>query len=78
LALGIEVDYSFGAIENSIINQRAAVALATRYKEETVIRGSAITFGAQYNTLLKNKRYVNAGATLKLGNDLKTTGNEYL
>ncbi|MEJ6675223.1 MAG: hypothetical protein QNK88_06940 [Polaribacter sp.] len=78
LALGIEVDYSFGAIENSIINQRAAVALATRYKEETVIRGSAITFGAQYNTLLKNKRYVNAGATLKLGSDLKTTGNEYL
>jgi hypothetical protein len=78
LALGIEIEYSFGAIENSILNQRAAVALATRYKEESVIRGTAVTFGAQYNKILKNKKYLNAGATIKLGSDLNTTGDEYL
>jgi hypothetical protein len=77
-SVGVELDYSFGVIENSIINQRANVSLATKNKEESKIRGSAITFGTQYQKLLKKDLYLNAGATLKLGNDLKTTGNEYL
>ncbi|MFQ3297324.1 MAG: hypothetical protein ACI9JT_001159 [Polaribacter sp.] len=77
-AVGIEVDYSFGTIENSITNQRANISLGTKYKEESIIRGGAITLGSQYQKKLKNNLYLNAGATLKLGNDLTTTGNEYL
>ena len=78
LAIGIEADYSFGAIENSITNQRANVSLASKYKEESVIRGGAITLGTQYQKMFKSNLYFNAGATVKLGNDLNTTGNEYL
>ena len=78
LAIGIEADYSFGAIENSITNQRANVSLASKYKEESVIRGGAITLGSQYQKIFKSNLYFNAGATVKLGNDLNTTGNEYL
>ena len=78
LAIGIEADYSFGRIENSITNQRANVSLASKYKEESVIRGGAITLGTQYQKMFKSNLYFNAGATVKLGNDLNTTGNEYL
>ena len=78
LAIGIEADYSFGNIENSITNKRDNVSLASKYKEESVIRGGAITLGSQYQKMFKSNLYFNAGATLKLGNDLNTTGNEYL
>ena len=78
LAIGIEADYSFGTIENSITNQRDNVSLASKYKEESVIRGGAITLGAQYQKMFKSNMYLNAGATVKLGSDLNTTGNEYL
>ena len=78
LAIGIEADYSFGTIENSITNKRDNVSLASKYKEESVIRGGAITLGSQYQKMFKSNLYFNAGATLKLGNDLNTTGNEYL
>ncbi|QOD60533.1 hypothetical protein H9I45_14495 [Polaribacter haliotis] len=77
-SIGIEADYSFGSIENSITNQIDEVSLATKYKEDNIIRGGAITFGTQYQKLLKNNLYLNAGATFKLGNDLRVTGNEYL
>jgi hypothetical protein len=77
-SVGVELDYSFGSIENSITNQRANVNLATKNKEESVITGSSVTFGTQYQKFLKNNLYLNAGATVKLGSDLKTTGNEYL
>lgn len=77
-SVGVELDYSFGNIQKSITNQRVNVSLATKNKEESVIRGSSVTFGTQYQKLFKKNLYLNAGATLKLGNDLKATGNEYL
>lgn len=77
-SVGIEADYSFGNIENSITNQRALVSLATKYKEESIIRGNSVTLGTQYHKLLKDNLYFNAGATLKFGNDLRATGSEYL
>ena len=78
LSLGVEGGFSFGNVENSITNQRADVSLSTRYKETTVVRGSSITIGAQYDKELKNQLIFNAGATVKLGNDLRVTGNNYL
>jgi hypothetical protein len=78
IALGIELDYSFGNIQNSITNQRAGVGLATKYKEQSVITGSSLTLGTQYTKSLKENMYFNAGATLKLGSDLKTVGDEYI
>ncbi|TXD51619.1 hypothetical protein [Polaribacter sp. IC063] len=78
ISLGIEADFSFGNIENSIINQRGAVALATKYEEITQVRGGSVKLGVQYQKNLKNELVLNAGATVKLGNDLDVTGNDYL
>ncbi|WP_299669849.1 hypothetical protein [uncultured Polaribacter sp.] len=77
-SIGIEADYSFGNIENSITNQRADVTLATKYTEENIIRGGAVKLGTQYQKFLKESLYISAGATFKFGNDLTSTGNESL
>ena len=76
LSLGIEGDFKFGNIENSITNVRANVTLATKNNENTVLRGGSVTFGAQYQKELENKLLLNAGATFKLGNNLRVTGTE--
>ena len=78
LSVGIEADFKFGSIDNSITSQRADVSLATRYKQSTIVRGGSVTLGAQYKKELKNKMILSGGATFKMGNDLKVTGNDYL
>ena len=77
ISLGIEADYSFGKIDNSIANQRANVLLATKFKENKQIRGGSVTLGTQYKKEFKNKFQINAGATLKLGNDLNVSGSSH-
>ncbi len=77
-SLGVEGGFSFGNVENSITNQRANVSLATKYNETTKIRGGSVTVGTQYQKELKNDLIITSGATVKLGNDLRVTGNEYL
>lgn len=74
LSVGIEADYSFGSLENGITNQIDGVDLLTKHKEFTKLRGGSIKLGAQYEHKLKNNLIVNAGATLKLGNNLNATG----
>ena len=78
LSLGIEAEYNFGNIENSVINQIRDITLATQYKEVSVVDGTAIKLGAQYKKELKDKITLNLGATIKLGNDLKVEGDDYL
>lgn len=77
-SLGVEADFSFGNVDNRIISQSSGVALATRYDENTTIRGGSVKFGFQYEKELKNKLLINAGATFKLSNDLNVTGRDYL
>lgn len=78
IAVGIEADFSFGSIEKSIINQIQNVSLRTKYKEDLSVRGGTVTLGAQYKKALKNKLELSAGATLKMGNNFKVTGDDYL
>jgi len=78
LTFGLEASSSFGNVENSVANQKANVSLATKYNETLKIRGGSIKLGTQYNKQLKNKKTLTAGATVKLGHDLRVTGNEYL
>ncbi|MFK8059543.1 MAG: hypothetical protein AB8B78_05570 [Polaribacter sp.] len=78
VSVGIEADYSFGNVEHNIVNQRANVSLATKNNETLIVRGGSVTLGTQYQKVLKNDLVVNAGATLKLGNELDVTGNDYL
>lgn len=78
LSLGIEAEYNFGNIDNSVKKQIKDVALATKYQEVSVVKGGAVKFGAQYKKELKNNTLLTLGATFKLGNDLKVKGDDYL
>ena len=78
LSLGVEADFNFGSIENRIISQRIGISLATRYDENTTIRGGSVKLGAQYQKELKNKLLISAGATFKFSNNLNVRGRDYL
>jgi len=77
-SVGIEADYNFGNVDNSILNRRSNVSLGTKFDEITVIEGTSVKLGVQYQKELKNKLILNAGATFKLGNSLNVTGDDYL
>ena len=77
-SIGMEVDFLFGNVQNSVLNLRDNVALATRNVEDSNIRGGSIKIGAQYKEQLKDDMHVNAGAVVTLGNTLKATGREDL
>jgi len=78
VSVGLEVDFLFGSIENSVLNARADVALATKNVEDSNIRGGSIKTGVQYEKKLKNDHFFSLGAAFKLSNTLRSTGNEHL
>ncbi len=78
LSLGVETGFIFGTIDNSILNQRDDVHLASKHKQVAVIRGSAHKLGLQYQAILKGDLTLHAGATVRLENTMKATGNELL
>jgi len=78
LSVGVEAEYVFGKTENSVLNQRANVSLATNNTEETILRGSGLEIGLQYQKEISNKVLLNFGATMKLESKLKTSGSAHL
>lgn len=78
LSLGAEVAYVFGGIENSILNRRADVQLATKYKTKSYVKGFNYKLGAQYSKPIGNNVDIKFGTTFELGNDLEENGDEYL
>ena len=76
LSIGLEAGYIFGNLDNSIINQRADVALGTKHEESVNIRGGQFKLGAQYKRELKNKLNLFTGASITLSSDLSANGNE--
>ena len=78
LSLGIETDFSFGKVDNSIVNQRANVSLATKYNESSTIRGGSVTIGAQYKEELEEELVLSLGLALKLSNNLEVEGTDDL
>jgi hypothetical protein len=77
-SVGMEVDFLFGNVQNSVLNLRDNVALATRNVEDSNIRGGSVKVGAQYKKQLKNDMHINTGVVATLGNTLRATGREDL
>lgn len=78
LALGAKASFNFGNINNTIIDQRVGLSLGTKYEEITQVRGSAIQLGAQYKKAVKDDLTITAGAAVKLSNEMRVTGDDYL
>ncbi len=75
-SVGIEAGFIFGNLENSILNQKTNIALATKQEESINIRGGQFKLGAQYKRELKNKLQLYSGASITLGSNLSANGNE--
>lgn len=77
-SVGLEADFLFGNVQNSVLNLRDNVSLASRNVEDSNIRGTSVKVGVQYKKQLKNNMHVNTGAAFKLGNTLRASGREDL
>lgn len=78
LSLGIEADFTFGNIENNILNTRANVHLSTKNNEKVSVRENSIVLGAQYKGKVGKDLSLHLGATTKLENKYRLKGTEYL
>ena len=78
LSVGLQGNYIFGKIENSIINQEFDDLLATKYETVSNVKGLSANLGFQYETKLTPKLDLNLGASFDLSNTIETDGNEYL
>lgn len=78
LSLGVQGNYVFGKIENSIINQTIETSLATKYETVSNVKGYSLNLGFQYETKLTKEIDLNLGASIDLENTVESDGNEYL
>lgn len=78
LNLGLEVAYIFGGIENSIVNRRLDVQLATKNETISSIKGFSYKLGVQYIKNISPKLKFKLGTTFELAYDLNEKGDEYL
>ena len=76
--LGAEVAYIFGGIDNSIVNRRLDVQLATKHQIDSYIKGYAVKLGAQYIKDISPQLKLKLGAAFELANDLNEKGDRYL
>lgn len=78
LNLGLQGDYIFGKITNSILNKVTDATLATKYETKSNIAGFKLNVGFQYKTKISDFTQIYAGGSFILGNEIEATENEYL
>lgn len=78
LNIGVETAYVFGGIENSILNRRLNVLLATKHKTESYVKGFSYKLGAQYSKEITNSLKLKLGVSAEMGNELTERGTEQL
>lgn len=77
-SIGLEGEFLFGKIENSIINQRTDTQLYTRYKTLSNISGTGLKLGINFQKNLKEGTQMRLESSVKLENRISTKSDEYL
>lgn len=77
-SVGLQGNYIFGKIENSILNQVKGAALATKYQTTSNIKGLTLNAGFQYRGKVTNKMDILIGGNFDFSNEINATGNEFL
>jgi hypothetical protein len=76
-SIGLQGNYLFGNIDNSVINQKKDVALSTKYQTVSNIKGYVLSVGMIYDKKLSEKVAMHLGANFELESNIKTNGHEY-
>ena len=74
LNLGFEAAYIFGGINNSILNRRKEVHLATKHRTDSDVKGFSYKLGAHYTKNMSQELKLKLGVTLGLGYELDEEG----
>ncbi len=77
-SVGLQGNYIFGKIENSILSQVKGVSLATKYQTVSNIKGLSLNAGFQYKKKINDKMDFLFGGNFDFNNEIEATGNEYL
>ncbi|MDD3721682.1 MAG: hypothetical protein PHW92_04225 [Lutibacter sp.] len=77
-SVGLQGNYIFGEIENSVLNQRRNVALATKYKRVSNIKSFTLNAGFQYKRKINTKLDFLFGGNFDFNNEIDADGSEYL
>jgi hypothetical protein len=77
-SVGLQGNYLFGKIDNSVVNQIKDVTLATKYQTIANVKSFSLNTGFQYKKELKNKLNLHVGGNFNLESEIKSNGNEYL
>lgn len=78
LNIGVQGDYVFGKIKNSIVNQGNGSSLATKYETISNLSGFNFEAGLQYKKEVKENVNILVGANFILENDVRSKEKEYL
>lgn len=78
LSLGLQGDYIFGKITNSIVNKVTSATLATKYETISNISGFKLNAGFQYTTKINDFTQLYAGGSFILGNEIESKEKEFL
>ena len=77
-SVGLQGNYIFGKIENSILNQVKGASLATKYQTTSSIKGLTLNGGFHYKGKMNDKMDILLGGNFNFNNEIEATGNEYL
>lgn len=77
-SIGVEAEYLFGAVENSIVNQKKDIQYGTKYEAVSDVEGMSFEVGFIYEKKLKKNMFANVGANFGLESSLDSKGSEYL
>ncbi|MDV7187616.1 hypothetical protein R3X25_10015 [Lutibacter sp. TH_r2] len=78
LSIGLQGNYIFGNVENSIINQLNGSSRASKYESNASISSFAFNTGINYKTKINNNLDLTVGANIEFENEIDLKGDEYL
>lgn len=78
LNLGIQGNYFFGKIENSIVNKITDASLSTIYQTVANVSGFSLNAGFQYKTKISDYTKIYVGGNFEFENDVKSKESEYV
>ncbi|WP_372744944.1 hypothetical protein [Lutibacter sp.] len=77
-SVGVQGNYLFGKIDNSVVNQIKGVSRATKYQTISNLESFSLNTGFQYKKELKNNLNLHFGGNVNLENEITSDGNKYL
>lgn len=78
LSVGLQGNYIFGKIENSILSQVRDASLATKYQTVSNVKSFSLNAGFQYKRKINTKLDILFGGNFDFNNTIDAEGNEYL